>query len=176
MAAKKEETASFVMRFTQKIYNSDDGEAQVQWRGHIRHVQSDDETRFSNYDEATAFVEKKLSDMTMQAVEDKSPEEKEGILSRSLGIWKMVKENAPKMVMETIKDPKKVVQYQEQIREQIKEQIQQVGDDLNERLEKVDEWRGMSKSDYKNLMRILEKLSDDVAELKEKDNAKSKKK
>ncbi|MFN4147866.1 MAG: hypothetical protein ACK4GN_18745, partial [Runella sp.] len=43
MATKKEETASFVLRFTQKIYNNEQGEPQIQWRGSIRHVQGGDE-------------------------------------------------------------------------------------------------------------------------------------
>jgi transcriptional regulator of heat shock response len=182
MATKKEETASFVMRFTQKIFNSEEGEAQVQWRGHIRHVQSGDETRFSTYDEASGFVESKLSEMTLQAVEDKTPEEREGIVSKSLNLWKKVAANAPKIVLESIKDPKKQVA---QIQEQLQEQIQQVGDDLRERInerlsegkEVVDEWRIPTKSDYKNMMQLLEKLANDVSALNAKvDNLDKKKK
>ena len=55
MATKKEETASFVLRFNQKVFQTDDGESQVQWRGNIRHVQGGDEKRFSEFDEVVQF-------------------------------------------------------------------------------------------------------------------------
>ena len=50
MSPKKDETASFMLRFTQKIFNSESGEPQVQWRGNIRHVQGGEEKRFSDFD------------------------------------------------------------------------------------------------------------------------------
>ena len=43
MATKKDETASFVLRFTQKIFQNEEGEPQIQWRGNMRHVQTGDE-------------------------------------------------------------------------------------------------------------------------------------
>ena len=60
MSVKKEETASFMLRFTQKIFHSDNGEPQIQWRGNIRHVQGGDETRFSEFDEVVTFIQSKL--------------------------------------------------------------------------------------------------------------------
>ena len=132
MAVKKEETASFVLRFTQKIYESEEGEPQVQWRGNIRHVQSGDETRFSTFEDATHFVQGKLSDLTMQAVEDKTPEEQKGILSKSFDLWKKVASATPKLVMESLKDPKKQAAH---IQEQIQEQFHQVGDAIEKKIE-----------------------------------------
>ncbi|MFT6206079.1 MAG: hypothetical protein ACJA1O_003706, partial [Spirosomataceae bacterium] len=60
MTNNKEETASFVLRLSQKIYNSEEGEPQIQWRGSIRHVQSGDEQRFANFERATSFMQSKL--------------------------------------------------------------------------------------------------------------------
>ncbi len=179
MSIKKEETASFVLRFTQKIYESEEGEPQVQWRGNIRHVQSGDETRFSDFDEATHFVQGKLSDLTMQAVVDKTPEEQKGILAKSFDIWKKVAAVTPKLVMESKKDPNKQAAH---IQEQIQEQILHVGDAIEKKLEdtlgqklEMDDWRGASKSDYKNVMKMLEKLSEDMAILNNKIEKLSKK-
>ena len=56
MAAKKDETASFVLLFTQKIFQNDKGESEVQWRGNIRHVQGGDEKRFSEFDDVVTFT------------------------------------------------------------------------------------------------------------------------
>jgi hypothetical protein len=110
MSTKKDETASFMLRFTQKIFENEQDEPQVQWRGNIRHVQGGDEKRFSEFDDAVNFIQEKLAEMTIQQMEDKSPEEQKGILSKSFDLWKKMTLNAPKMVMETIKDPKRGVE------------------------------------------------------------------
>ncbi|MDB4443672.1 hypothetical protein N9157_04095, partial [Saprospiraceae bacterium] len=94
---KKDETASFMLRFTQKIFKNEEGEPQVQWRGNIRHVQGGDEKRFSEFDDVVNFIQAKLAEMTLQQMEDKSPEEQKGILSKSFNLWKKMTLNAPKM-------------------------------------------------------------------------------
>ena len=172
---KKEETASFVLRFTQKIYKNDQGEPQIQWRGHIRHVQGDDEKRFSEFDDAVRFVQEKLSDLTIQAVEDKSPEEQKGILAKSFDLWKKMAAETPKLVLESIKDPKKQVAH-------LQEQMHQVGDAINQKIEdtlgqklEIDEWRAASKSDYKNLLQVLEEMASEIRTLNKKVDTLSKK-
>ena len=68
MSVKKEETASFVLRFNQKIFHTEEGDPQVQWRGNIRHVQGGDEQRFSEFDEVVQFIQGKLAELTIQAM------------------------------------------------------------------------------------------------------------
>ena len=138
MALKKEETASFMLRFNQKIFNSESGDPQVQWRGQIRHVQGGDEQRFSNFEEVVNFIQGKLADLTIQAMEDKSPEEQKGILSKSFDLWKKMALEGPKMVIETIKDPKKQVA-------QFQDQMNQVKDEISQKLE-IDSWLRASKA------------------------------
>jgi len=171
MAAKKEETASFVLRFTQKIYKNETDESQVQWRGHIRHVQGDAEQYFKDFDEVIRFVQEKLADLTLQAVVDKSPEEQKGILAKSFDLWKKVAADAPRLVIESIKDPRKQVAN-------LQEQMHQVGDAIGQRIEdtlgqklEMDEWRGASKSDYKSMMYLLEKMSEEISTLNQKIDA-----
>lgn len=176
MSVKKDETASFMLRFTQKIFKNEEGEPQVQWRGNIRHVQGGDEKRFSEFDDAVSFIQGKLAEMTIQQMEDKSPEEQKGILSKSFNLWKKMTLNAPKMVMETIKDPKKGV-------ENIQKEFQEVSDAITQRVEEtiaqrkadVDEWRGVSKSDHKTMMELMEKMSKEISTLNDKVNELSKK-
>jgi len=175
MAVKKDETASFMLRFTQKIFKNEKGESEVQWRGNIRHVQAGDEQRFSKFEEAVSFMQSKLAEMTIQQMEDKSPEEQKGILSKSFDLWKKMALTAPKVVMETIKDPKKQVENIQNQIQQVGETIsQQVGEKIAETVD-VDEIRAASKSDYKNLMEMMEKMSKEMVKLNKKVNQLSKK-
>ena len=176
MANKKEETASFVIRFTQKIFQSEEGESQVQWRGNIRHVQGGAEKRFSEFDSAVEFIREKLADLTIVAMEDKSPEEQKGILAKSFDMWKKMALTAPQMVIETIKDPKKQIG-------QVQTQLTQAGENITQKIEEtisqrlpIDEWRASSKSDYKNLVDLIENLGKEVEALNKKVDKLSKKK
>ena len=160
MTSKKEETASFMVRFTQKIFEDDQGEPQVQWRGNIRHVQGGQEKRFSNFEDVTEFIQQRLADLTVQAMQDKSPEEQKGILSKSFDMWKKMASATPKMVLDTIKDPKKQVS-------QIKDQINQVGESIGQKLE-LDNWLAGSKSDLKDVVQMIKGLSDNINRLNDK--------
>ena len=182
MATKKDETASFVLRFTQKIFQNEEGEPQIQWRGNMRHVQTGDEKNFSKFDEVVAFIQSSLTELTVQATEHKSPEEQKGILSKSFDLWKRMAKDTPKMVLEVVKDPKKGAHHiQEQIQGQIQEQLHYVSDAFNQRLDdakqklEVDEWRGSSKSDIKTMMKMLEQMSAEIASLNAKVDKLSKK-
>ncbi len=171
MSTKKDETASFMLRFTQKIFNNEAGEPEVQWRGNIRHVQGGDEQRFSQFDEVVSFIQSKLADLTIQAMEDKPIEEQKGILSKSFDLWKKMALEGPKMVMETIKDPKKGVAH---IQDQIQDQIHQVKDEITQKLE-IDTWKRASKSDYNQIMQKLSDISNEVVALNNKVEKLSKK-
>lgn len=166
MAAKKDETASFVLRFTQKIFNNEAGEPQVQWRGNIRHVQGGSEKNFSAFDDVVQFIQGKLTDLTITAMENKSPEEQKGILSKSFDLWKRMAVAGPKMVMDTIKDPKAgVEQIQEQVSQVVQEQVGQVEEFVSNRLD-PDAWKPATKADLKLLMQSIQQLSNEIAELK----------
>ena len=168
MAIKKDETASFVLRFTQKVFNNDEGEPQVQWRGNIRHVQGGEEQRFSEFDEVVKFIQGKLTDLTLTAMEDKTPEEQKGILAKSFDLWKRMAVAGPKMVIETIKDPKAGVEHlQEQVNQVVQEQVKEVGDLLQSKID-ADSWKPASKTDVKNLMEAISQLSGEINKLNEK--------
>ena len=171
MAVKKEETASFMLRFTQKIFENDHGEPQIQWRGNIRHIQGGDEKRFSEFDEVVSFIQSKMADLTIQAMEHKSPEEQKGILSKSFDLWKKMAFEGPKMVVETIKDPKKQVAH---FQDQIQDQIHQVKDEISQKLE-IDSWLRASKADYSQIMEKLNQLTDEMSALNKKVDKLSKK-
>jgi len=172
MANKKEETASFVLRLSQKIYKSDEGIPQIQWRGNIRHVQSGDEKRFGNYDDATNFVKSKLSELTLKAIEDKPEEEQKGILSQSFDFWKMMAKNAPKMVTDSIKDPKKQASH---IQEQIQQQFHHINEAIGQKIEdrfgnslEFENWLFATKADNSEILEAISTLSEKVEALNKK--------
>lgn len=145
MSKTKNATASFVVRFHQKIYDSDEGEAQVQWRGSVRHVQEGDEKRFSDIEELIHFLQNKLTHLTLQATNDVSPEEQKGILAKSFNLWKQVTTDYPKKVLDTIKDPLGSV---EQLQEQVQEQVNQMSSRIRPNLD-PDSWKPATKNDLK---------------------------
>ena len=166
--ARQDQTASFMVRFTQKIYEDNEGKSQVQWRGKISHVQGGDHENFVEFGDAVTFIQNKLSELTKRATKDKSPEEQEGILTRSFDMWKKISTTGAKMALETIKDPRKGVA-------QIQEQMAQVGEDITQRLE-INEWRGASKADFKYIVNKLEKVTEELSTLHQKiDELKEKK-
>lgn len=175
MTTKKDETASFVLRFTQKVFNNTEGEPQVQWRGNIRHVQGGGEKNFSEFDDVVQFIQTKLADLTITAMEDKTPEEQKGILAKSFDLWKRMAVVGPKMVMDTIKDPKAgVEQIQEQMSQVVQEQVQavqegvgQVEDYVSNKID-TDAWKPATKADLKMVMAAVQQLSSQIKDLKEK--------
>lgn len=160
MSKTTAQTTSFMMRFTQKIYDNDQGESAVQWRGRVSHVQSGDHSSFSEFHEAVAFIQEKLAEQTILAIEDKTPEEKEGLLSKSFDLWKRMTLDYPKLVIEAIKDPKKQVA-------QIQDQISQVGDEIGQKIE-IDSWRSATKADFKELQKQIISMSSDLSSLHKK--------
>ncbi len=146
----QDQSASFVLRFTQKLYQDDRGEDSVQWRGKITHVQGNDQANFSEMKDAIVFMQDKLSELTLSSVQDKSEEERQGILDKSLDIWKRMAKNYPKMVVEALKDPKAQVS---QIQEQISSKASEIGSKID-----IDNLRPPSKSDIHEVLDEIKTL------------------
>jgi len=63
MAKKTDQTASFMVRFTQQFFE-EDGKSNVQWRGKISHVQGNEEINFTEFKDALTFMQSKLQLLT----------------------------------------------------------------------------------------------------------------
>lgn len=172
MKNQKIETASFLLRFTPKVFENEQGEADIQWRGTIKHVQDGDEKRFSDFEKAVDFMNEKLSDLTIEAVNTKSQEEEadsEGVLSKGLNLWKQLARDAPKNMVDSFLNPKKGV-------ENIQNQINQVGElistkrsDFDTNTKKLtEELRFASKADFKGLFELYQQMAKDIVRLTEK--------
>ncbi len=161
------QSASFMIRFTQKIFSTKDGDPDVQWRGKIAHVQSGDDSSFVEFENAISFMQEKLEDLTAASMIGKSEKEQDGILTKSFDLLKKIKDSAPKIVMDTIKDP---IGQVSNIKDQIEEQIKDVGDELSQKIE-IDNLRMVSKSDYKDMIALMNKMSSQIDKLSEKVDA-----
>ena len=170
MSKKQDQTASFMVRFNQKIFE-EDGESKVQWRGKISHVQGGEEQNFSDFNDALLFMQNRLANLTKEATKHKPKEQQEGILQKSLYMWKTIKEVGPKVLMETIKDPKKQLHN---IQDQLQDQFSTISDEIGEKVH-IDEWRNASRSDFKKVKKSISQLSDDIKKLSDKIESISKK-
>lgn len=164
MAKKTGQTASFMVRFNQNIFEDDQGESNVQWRGQISHVQDGDKVNFSEIKDALSFMQEKLAALTIDATVDKTPEEQEGILTKSFDMWKKMTASYPKLVMDAIKDPKAQIS---QIQGQIQNQISSVGGGITQKIENSP-WRTVTKSDFDSLAEKMDKMSKEIVKLNKK--------
>ena len=170
MAKKPEQTASFIVRFNQKIFE-ENGEDNVQWRGKVSHIQGGEDQNFTDFNDALVFMQEKLADLTQEATKNEPKEKQDGILKKSFSMWKTMKEVAPQMIMETIKDPKKQISN---IQDQIQDQISYIGDEIGEKVQ-IDTWRKASRADYHKIQDAIKELSKELKDLSTKVDAIKKK-
>lgn len=168
MNKKQEQTASFMVRFQQEIFE-ENGESKVQWKGKISHIQDGDEKRFADFKDALQFMQKKLNALTEEATKNQPQEEQENILQKSLSMWKTIKDVGPKVLKETLKDPKKQLHN---LQDQLQDQITTIGEEISEKVQ-IDQWKNASKSDFHKVQQQIEDLTAEIKKLSKKiDNQK----
>ncbi len=163
MSKNNEQNASFMVRFNQKIFE-ENGEAKVQWRGKITHVQDGEDKRFTNFNDALVFMQKKLAEVTEHATRHESSEKQDNIIEKSFSMWKTLKDVGPKMLKDTIKDPKK--QFAN-FQEQLQDQMFTIGEEISEKVQ-IDQWRNASRSDFNQIQNQITELSNQVTTLSKK--------
>ena len=157
MTKKQEQTASFMVRFNQRIFE-ENGEPKVQWRGKISHVQDGDEQRFSDFNDALTFMQEKLGVLTEEATKHQTTEEQESIIDKSLSMWKTIKNVGPKVLRDTLKDPKRQFTH---LQDEIQDKISTIGDEISEKVQ-IDQWRNASRSDFNTIQNQIESLSSQI--------------
>jgi chromosome segregation ATPase len=163
MTKKQEQTASFMVRFNQRIFE-ENGEPKVQWRGKISHVQDGDEQRFSDFNDALTFMQEKLGVLTEEATKHQTTEEQESIIDKSLSMWKTIKNVGPKVLRDTLKDPKRQFTH---LQDEIQDKISTIGDEISEKVQ-IDQWRNASRSDFNTIQNQIESLSSQIKGLSSK--------
>ncbi|MDG1402428.1 hypothetical protein [Polaribacter sp.] len=163
MTKKQEQTASFLVRFQQRIFE-ENGESEVQWRGKISHVQDGEEQRFSDFNDALSFMQQKLGELTEEATKHESSEEQESIIHKSLSMWKTIKDVGPKVIRNTLKDPKKQFTH---LQDEIQDKIITIGEEISEKVH-IDQWRNASRSDFNKIQSQIADLSSEIQKLSTK--------
>ncbi len=84
---KDNNIASFMLRFTQELWSDQADEPHVRWRGHVRHVQSDEQARFTDFAEAVAFIQQHLAELTAETLEGGKNMNQEKVFQENFKIW-----------------------------------------------------------------------------------------
>ena len=171
MDKKNNQTASFMVRFNQRIYE-EKGESKIQWRGKVSHVQNGEELRFIDFKDVVTFIQNQLESLTIEATKDHTPEQVESLLKKSFQMWKTAAKTGTEILKGTIKDPKKQIG-------QIQDQISFLGDEITEKVQEtvhIDQWRSASRSDFNQIQESLIELSNEIKKLNKKVTTLSKKK
>ncbi len=147
--------ASFVLRFTQELWRDAQGEPHVQWRGHIRHVQGDEEDRFTDFAEAVAFIQRYLTQLTLEALTGGQPMNQEKVLQESFKVWEQFASSYTDMMFEAMQH---TVKQSETFREQL--------DQAAERALKA--WQLPTRPDQGQLVEAIKSLQAQVQALTSK--------
>jgi hypothetical protein len=101
------EIASFVVRFTHDLWQDQQGEPRVAWRGQVRRVQDGEELRFTDLAEAMSFIKASLLKVTMDCIpkEDKVYQEK--AMQESFKLWEKFAQNYTSMIVEAMQQTAK---------------------------------------------------------------------
>lgn len=83
----KRDIASFVLRFTQDIWQDEQGEPRVEWRGHVRHVQDGQELHFKDVAQAVQFFQEVLLQRTNDCLKADEEIDREKVVAESNKLW-----------------------------------------------------------------------------------------
>jgi hypothetical protein len=108
--------ASFVLRFTQELWRDAQGEPHVRWRGHIRHVQGDEEDRFTDFAEAVVFIQRYLIQLTRNAFAGGQARQQEKIVQENFKVWEQFASSYTDMMFEAME---RTVKQSQTLKEQI---------------------------------------------------------
>ena len=116
--SKPHNIASFVLRFTQELWQDTQGEPHVRWRGHIRHVQGDQENRFTDFAEAVTFMQQYLTKLTMDTLGGQDGMSQEKVFEESFKFWDQFSTSYAKMMSNAMEQSVKQSQvFQDQVEE-----------------------------------------------------------
>jgi hypothetical protein len=155
VARTQNNIASFVLRFTQELWRDAQGEPHIQWRGHIRHVQGDEEDRFTDFAEAVAFIQRYLTQLTLEALSGGQNMSQEKVLQESLKVWEQFASSYTDMMFTAMERTVKQSQT-------FKEQIDQAANRA------LKAWRLSVPTDQRQLVESLTSLQAQIQTLTEK--------
>ncbi len=143
--AKTHNIASFVLRFTQDLWQDMQGKFHVRWRGQIRHVQGDEEERFTDFAEMVTFMQRYLTQLTMDTLSGDKSMSQEKVFQESIKLWEQFASSYSDMMFKAMEQ---TVKQSESFQEQAvkawqlpirpnRDQIIEAFDKLQDQIEKL---------------------------------------
>lgn len=120
MVEDQRSIASFMIRFTQHIWRDPQDEPQVQWRGQINHVQGDDELTFTDLTEALEFIQRHLTQLTIDATAGEDKIDQDKVLDKSYVLWEQFAATYSNMVFDAMRN---TINQSEAIKSQMDEAL-----------------------------------------------------
>lgn len=145
--------ASFVLRFTQDLWQNPQGKPKIRWRGHIRHVQGDQENHFTDFSEAVSFIQRNLTDLTLNTISGKNMNQEE-VLRENVKFWEDFSAVYSGMMFEAIEQSLK---QSEAFKQQMRDTVEQTL--------KAWQWPVQPEFNQTEMMEKIEKLQKQVDSL-----------
>ncbi|RME44517.1 MAG: hypothetical protein D6791_12995 [Chloroflexi bacterium] len=155
MMKTQRDVASFVLRFTQELWQDAQGDPHIQWRGQIRHVQGDEETRFTDFTDAVAFMQRYLTQLTLDALPGGDKVDEEKVLRESFKLWEQFASSYTDMMFEAIE---RTMKQSEAFKQQMDEAVENA----------LKAWQLPVQSDQRQIIEALNGLQAQVQALAEK--------
>lgn len=155
MTKDQRRVASFVIRFTQHLWKDQTEEPRMQWRGHIRHVQGDQEASFTDLNEALSFIRYHLTQLTMEAAAGESQSEQETIMRESFKLWEGLASSYTELMKEALQ---RTLDQSEVMKGQLDEAVGRA----------LQSWNMPIGSDSKRVTSAIDKLNSQIQSLVEK--------
>lgn len=147
--------ASFVLRFTQEMWQDTEGEPHIQWRGHIRHVQGDEEVRFTNFTDAVMFIQRYLTKLALDGSSRGEPLNQGKVLRESFKLWKQFTSSYTDMMFQMLEQN---IDHTETFREYMDEAVENV----------LKAWQLPMHQDQKQLIETLDHMQQQLQALSDK--------
>ena len=152
---KPHNIASFMLRFTQELWRDPHGEPHIRWRGQIRHVQGDEEERFTDFAEAITFMQRFLTRLTMDTLSGANDMSQEKVFSESFKLWNQFAISYAEMMTQALEQSLK---QSETIREQVDEASKKV----------IDVWQMPYQGHSRDLAEAMDNLQAQIEKLTER--------
>jgi hypothetical protein len=120
---KTHNIASFVLRFTQELWQDTQGEPHVRWRGHIRHVQGNEEDHFIDFTEALTFIQRYLIELTLDSLSGENTVSQEKAFKESFKLWEQFASTYTDMMFQAMEQS---IKQSETFKEQVDQATEQV--------------------------------------------------
>lgn len=116
MVEDQQSIASFMIRFTQHIWRDAEAEPQVQWRGKINYVQGDEEMSFTDLTSALEFIQRHLTQLTLDAASGEDESEQQKVLDKSYVLWEQFAKTYSNMFLDSMR---RALDQSDAVREQM---------------------------------------------------------